>query len=234
MSPLERTAPRLGPRLARGRLAAASGRSSARERPHRYGQVCSRRHPRSMDPLNAGCRLVAYGDPRTWKPQHQLDGVNRRWLGGRMRGALEQQGIPPAWLAGDPTQSPHHSAGHTGYQRRGSRLGLARRPRWLGPRTGGVAAAAPPGAETTAAEYYRDTRTGPQTLCFVNQVSVVSASYSNDLRGIPFATIAYAPPRFTGFLDDLAQGGWHARVTAADCPTSQASSPSVPLAGSEP
>jgi len=43
--------------------------------------------------VNADCRLVAYGTLAPGHPnQHQLDGLNGRWLGGQVRGALVQQG----------------------------------------------------------------------------------------------------------------------------------------------
>jgi gamma-glutamylcyclotransferase (GGCT)/AIG2-like uncharacterized protein YtfP len=43
--------------------------------------------------MNAECRLVAYGTLASGRPNHhQLDGLNGRWLGGRVRGALVQQG----------------------------------------------------------------------------------------------------------------------------------------------
>lgn len=43
--------------------------------------------------MNAECRLVAYGTLAPGRPNHhQLDGLNGRWLRGRVRGALVQQG----------------------------------------------------------------------------------------------------------------------------------------------
>jgi gamma-glutamylcyclotransferase (GGCT)/AIG2-like uncharacterized protein YtfP len=43
--------------------------------------------------VNAECRLVAYGTLAPGRPNHhQLDGLNGRWLPGRVRGALMQQG----------------------------------------------------------------------------------------------------------------------------------------------
>ena len=43
--------------------------------------------------MNAECRLVAYGTLAPGSPNHQqLNGLNGRWLGGRVRGALVQQG----------------------------------------------------------------------------------------------------------------------------------------------
>jgi gamma-glutamylcyclotransferase (GGCT)/AIG2-like uncharacterized protein YtfP len=44
-------------------------------------------------PVNAECRLVAYGTLAPGRPnQHQLDGLKGRWLPGRVRGALVEQG----------------------------------------------------------------------------------------------------------------------------------------------
>jgi gamma-glutamylcyclotransferase (GGCT)/AIG2-like uncharacterized protein YtfP len=43
--------------------------------------------------VNAECRLVAYGTLAPGRPNHhQLDGLNGRWLEGRVQGALVQQG----------------------------------------------------------------------------------------------------------------------------------------------
>jgi gamma-glutamylcyclotransferase (GGCT)/AIG2-like uncharacterized protein YtfP len=43
--------------------------------------------------VNADCRLVTYGTLAPGRPNHhQLDGLNGRWLKGRVRGALVQQG----------------------------------------------------------------------------------------------------------------------------------------------
>ncbi len=43
--------------------------------------------------MNAECRLVAYGTLAPGRPNHhQLDGLTGRWLEGRVRGALVQQG----------------------------------------------------------------------------------------------------------------------------------------------
>ena len=86
--------------------------------------------------------------------------------------------------------------------------------------------------EPSTAEYYRDTPTGPQTLCFDNLVSVAPAWYSGDLRGTPFATIAYVPPRFFMYPGGLVVGGWSVTVTTGSCPTSTARPLRVPLAES--
>lgn len=77
-----------------------------------------------------------------------------------------------------------------------------------------------PGA--SAAEYYRDTPEGAQTSCFANQASVTSASYSGDLRGTPFASVAYVPPVFTGYPGSLVVGGWEVAVTTGGCPATAA------------
>jgi hypothetical protein len=82
-----------------------------------------------------------------------------------------------------------------------------------------IATARPTSAEASTGEYYRDTQTGPQTLCFANQISVTPAIYSGDLRATPFATIAYASPLFTAFAAWLVHGGWGATVTTQNCPT---------------
>jgi hypothetical protein len=79
------------------------------------------------------------------------------------------------------------------------------------------------GVEPSTGEYYRDTATGPQTLCYANQVSSAPASYSGDLRGTPFATIAYVPPIFTAFPGSLVIGEWDATVTPDTCPTPKVS-----------
>jgi gamma-glutamylcyclotransferase (GGCT)/AIG2-like uncharacterized protein YtfP len=43
--------------------------------------------------VNAECRLVAYGTLAPGRPNHhQLDGLHGRWLEGRVRGTLVQQG----------------------------------------------------------------------------------------------------------------------------------------------
>ncbi|GAA3643092.1 hypothetical protein GCM10022236_52170 [Microlunatus ginsengisoli] len=82
-----------------------------------------------------------------------------------------------------------------------------------------LASERPAGAETRTAEYYRDTPTGAQTLCFINQISVTPAIYSGDLRGTPFDTIAYAHGPLTAFSGWLVHGGWDATVTTQNCPT---------------
>ena len=52
--------------------------------------------PQSVEdsgPVNTDCRLVAYGTLAPGRRNHrQLDGLNGRWLEGRVRGALVQQG----------------------------------------------------------------------------------------------------------------------------------------------
>jgi len=83
-----------------------------------------------------------------------------------------------------------------------------------------VATTPPEQLEPSSVEYYRDTPTGPQTLCMANQTSQAAATYSGDLRGTPFATVAYAPPLFTGFAASLVTGGWDATVTREGCPPS--------------
>lgn len=83
-----------------------------------------------------------------------------------------------------------------------------------------IATGLPTPVEPETSEYYRDTTAGRLTLCYANQVSVGSASYSGDLRGTEFATVAYVPPLFTGFPGALVVGGWDATVTTGDCPTS--------------
>src|SRR5205823_11538191 len=55
-----------------------------------------------------------------------------------------------------------------------------------------IATARPTSAQASTGEYYRDTQTGPQTLCLANHISVTPAIYSRDLRATPCATIAYA------------------------------------------
>ena len=82
-----------------------------------------------------------------------------------------------------------------------------------------MATARPTDAEPSTAEYYRDTLTGPQTLCMANQISEAPTTYSGDLRGTPFATIAYVPPLFTNYFAWLVHGGWDATVTSTGCPT---------------
>ena len=43
--------------------------------------------------MDADCRLVAYGTLAPGRPnQHQLDGLQGRWLDGKVRGTLVQQG----------------------------------------------------------------------------------------------------------------------------------------------
>jgi hypothetical protein len=86
-----------------------------------------------------------------------------------------------------------------------------------------VATAPPTGVEPSTGAYYRDTPTGPQTLCYANQVSSAPASYSGDLRGTPFERIAYVPPLFTGYPGGLVIGGWDATVTTGTCPTPKVS-----------
>lgn len=85
-----------------------------------------------------------------------------------------------------------------------------------------VATAPLPQPEESTAQFYRDTRTGPSTLCFANHAAATSASYSGDLRGTRFATVAFAPPVFTGYPGFLVVGGWDATVTSGPCPTSPA------------
>ena len=83
-----------------------------------------------------------------------------------------------------------------------------------------LATTPPEQLESSSVEYYRDTPSGPQTLCMVNQTSVAAATYSGDLRGTPFATIAYVPPLFTNYGAGLVTGGWDATVTPGGCPPS--------------
>ena len=91
-----------------------------------------------------------------------------------------------------------------------------------------VANSALSSVETSTYGFYRDTATGPSTLCFANRAAVAGASYSGDLRGTPFATVAYVPPQFTGYPATLVVGDWDATVTPGACPASTARRMTVP------
>lgn len=72
---------------------AASGRSPARRTDHTQQSGARPSPTEHYGSVNAECRLVAYGTLAPGRPNHhQLDGLNGRWLGGRVRGALVQQG----------------------------------------------------------------------------------------------------------------------------------------------
>jgi hypothetical protein len=81
-----------------------------------------------------------------------------------------------------------------------------------------VTAPLPVETTPTLAEYYRDTDKGPLTACYANRTRYTGAAYSGDLRGTPFATVAYVPPIFTGYPGSLVVGGWDVTVTSAPCP----------------
>lgn len=85
-----------------------------------------------------------------------------------------------------------------------------------------VASAAPGAVDASSYAFYRDTADGPSTACFANLTSQTSAVYSGDLRGTPFATVAYAPPVFTSYAGTLTVGEWDVTVTAGPCPASPA------------
>lgn len=85
-----------------------------------------------------------------------------------------------------------------------------------------VANAPQPAVATSTYEFYRDTAAGPSTACFLNRISQTSAWYSGDLRGTPFATVAYAPPVFTSYPGGLTVGEWDVTVTSGPCPESTA------------
>lgn len=95
-----------------------------------------------------------------------------------------------------------------------------------------VAAGPPASVEPSSFGFYRDTSTGPQSLCYDNQASSTAATYSGDLRGTPFADIAYVPPLFIGYGGSLVSGRWDAKVVSGGCPGAPAGSSRTPQAGS--